>query len=186
MSMETFIKACKLVENRGEGIFLGGGEPTLHPLFSQFLGIALMSNNYDNECQVGIITNGSNTDISIKLASMAKAGIIYAGLSQDKFHDEIDERVVKAFTKDKSVYDPYNRDSRDIRRIYDNSVIGVGRAKKLKGIKKIDDCICLELFIDPEGNIFHCGCKLVSFGTLDNIKIPDDYMSYTCSNDNDE
>lgn len=181
ITIETFKKACKLAEDRGDNIFLGGGEPTLHPNFSEILGIALMYNCYDDS-SVGIITNGSNTEISIKLARMAKAGVIYAGLSQDIYHDEIDESVVKAFQKNKGQEYPYHNeindenDKRDIRKI-GYSVIKAGRAKKLNNVEFSDHCICPELFVDPNGNIFWCGCKTKSLGTVDNPEIPDDYNS---------
>jgi sulfatase maturation enzyme AslB (radical SAM superfamily) len=181
MSIETFKKAMKFCENSGESIFLGGGEPTIHPKFAEILGLALMHDSC--ECGVGLITNGKRTDVALKLARMAKAGIIYCGLSLDEYHDPIDHKVVEAFTKKSSAYSTISdRDQRDIRRTRQN--INVGFAKS-NGIGEREDCCCPELFVDPDGTIWQCGCKEVKFGTLDEWKIPDWFSSGLCSKENE-
>jgi hypothetical protein len=185
MSKETFVAACKLADKRGDGICLGGGEPTLHPLFAEFMGIAMMSVSCLEDQQLFIATNGSNTEISLKLARMARAGLIYAALSQDQWHDPIAPEVVKAFTKEDKIdfWDTKNRDFREIRTVEAPS--NRGRAKKLKGIPKQDYCGCPELFVTPTGDIFWCACKTKALGTVFADDIPNslDYESGTCYRD---
>jgi len=182
MTRETFVTTCKLAEDRGESIFLGGGEPTLHPLLFDFLGIA---NAYHTACgagPVGLVTNGSQTDIALKLAAMAREGWIQAELSQDKFHDLIDTRVIRAFTREKRPYDgsPRDNDLRGVRSGANVHVNAHGRGKKIPGAK--DRCCCEELVVDPNGKIFHCGCMEIEYGTVFNPSIPDEYDHECFSN----
>jgi len=65
MSIETF-KNCLEFDN--EYIILGGGEPTIHPLFWQLLGLSISSG------EVWLATNGKETSIALALAKMAKKG----------------------------------------------------------------------------------------------------------------
>jgi molybdenum cofactor biosynthesis enzyme MoaA len=96
MSPETFRKAIDIAANYGEEyIVLGGGEPTLHLRFWEFLGLGLSIGH------IWLATNGSITDTAIRLADMAKRGVIGCALSRDIYHDSIDDRVVEAFTKNK-------------------------------------------------------------------------------------
>lgn len=69
MSKEVFQAAVKLNWDRGDVITLGGGEPTLHPQFWEFFG--LMWAHVDLDMPPYIVTNGSNTEISLALASFA-------------------------------------------------------------------------------------------------------------------
>jgi MoaA/NifB/PqqE/SkfB family radical SAM enzyme len=176
MTRVTFIKACKLAEEYDGGIFLGGGEPTLHPKFWDFLGIALSCASEDGG-GVGVITNGKRAQDAIKLARLAKQGAIYAAVSHDDYHEEINLDVIKAFTKTKK-YDDYNlnydHDNRDIRT--GGSILAAGRAKDF-GVK---GCCCSEIVIDPLGNLFACGCKTKSLGTLDKPEIPIDFQHGEC------
>lgn len=164
MSMDTVRKAMNYCSEYGESIFLGGGEPTLHPHFWEIIGLALGSDTSD--MGIGIVTNGSQTDISIMLANMAKKGVIFAELSQDAFHDPIDERVIEAFShaghEGKPAYRTVNR------------ILNVGRAK-INNIWNEKGCTCPELFLDPDGVLFSCGCRKEKFGTIDDPKIPDEY-----------
>ena len=152
MSLETFRKALGLAANYGEFVTLGGGEPTVHPLFEQFLLEAIADGNGDN---VFVITNGKDTRRAMMLVNLIRHKIIGGDLSQDPWHEEIDEGVVEAFSKLGSSFGRYTH-IRDV----SQSVSGVaahGRAKK-NNIGKSDHCTCEDLFVTPSGIIKQCGC----------------------------
>jgi hypothetical protein len=177
MDRATFLKACKLSENHGDSPFLGGGEPTVHPLFWDFFGIALAHS--EEESGFGIITNGKRTDDAKRLARLARAGICYAALSQDPWHEKIDPAVIKAFTKTSTGYPSH--DSRDYREIRTNrgAVFNVGRAKETN-IGNEEKCCCSEIVVDPDGRLFACGCKQIQLGTVDAPAIPDGFERGEC------
>ena len=155
MSLKVFRKALKLTEYFGDSLTIGGGEPTLHPYFWTIIGETLGA---DIENGTWMATNGSQTEIALKLANMAKKGIMSIALSQDQWHDPIDKRVIEAFKRDKvnSYNSTNNNDYREIRTV--NSLMNVGRARKIKNVIKNDDCACDDKFILPNGDIKQCGC----------------------------
>ena len=124
----------------------------------------------------GLVTNGSITQTALALASMAKAGAIYCRLSRDKYHDPIDERVVRAFTKSNPFHTPSNNDSREIGT--NSRVYATGRAKTWGDE---EGCVCSEIVVTPSGAIYACGCKAKRFGTVFNPAIPDDWDRGECS-----
>jgi hypothetical protein len=69
--------------------------------------------------------------------------------------------------------DRRDNDLRGIRTVF--SVSRTGRGKNLNYAK--NQCVCEEMVIDPDGKIWACGCKKVSFGTVDKPKVPEDYES---------
>jgi MoaA/NifB/PqqE/SkfB family radical SAM enzyme len=177
MSRETFLKACKIAEDYGETLFIGGGEPTLHPLLFDFIGIAL-SFAYDDPV-VGIVTNGKLTEPARRLAQMARQGIISADLSQDIYHEPIDPDIVALFQKNKLSLDDRlagrTENDRDYRGVRNTSrhIMAVGRGRKVSGAEQ--GCACEELFCAPDGTLFGCGCRLHSLGTVDRPQIPSNY-----------
>ena len=178
MSLETWGKAMEMSDG---SISLGGGEPTLHPQFWQMLGESIG----DQYCEyVWLATNGSQTRTAIALAGMAKAGVIGCALSQDPWHDEIDERVVEAFTRDKREYSGYDNRTPDAREIRDVSqnVINGGRCDWGS-----DGCVCPDLIIEPDGTIRGCGCDdAPTFGTVYAPEIPDDWEYGECTHEQPE
>jgi MoaA/NifB/PqqE/SkfB family radical SAM enzyme len=127
----------------GDAIVLGGGEPTIHPKFEQFLFYAVANVEY-----VHVITNGKLTDKAIALARLANKEDsnnvchLSAELSQDDYHEEIDERVVAEF-------DDYIRNT-------SSHLTNSGRCDF--GIN--DDCICEgDPFVRPNGDVYQCGCE---------------------------
>lgn len=177
MSDETFYNILKKMEDYFDFVTIGGGEPTLHPNFMKYLVEIIASNIYSDEGNIFIATNGSNTKISLKLANLAKRGIISAALSRDEYHDEIDYEVVKAFTKEKTRYgDNRYNDFREIRNVTGYE-IKAGRSKKGK-----EGCICEGIFIKPNGEIRGCGCKdSTVFGNINGkFEIPKDWDVNSC------
>ena len=98
MDRQTFLAACKLAAEYGENISIGGGEPTVHPLFWDFIGLAIA---YTDEGPPWLATNGKLTETALILARLARKGVLSVELSQDEFHEEIEWDVVEAFQKPK-------------------------------------------------------------------------------------
>lgn len=134
MSFETFKAALSFADF----VTLGGGEPTIHPDFCQFLLYAIA------HCDgVFVITNGSMTDISLAMAKM-NCETFGCELSLDDFHDPIDPKVVSAFKKIDSIRDT------------SRNLIKAGRCDW----GREDKCICDgETFVKPNGDIHQCGCE---------------------------
>lgn len=185
MQRETFVLACRLAEVYGEGITLGGGEPTLHPLFWDFLGLAQRYSSVEEDPPL-VITNGSRTEDALALAQLAKRGAVSAELSQDVYHSPIDESVVRAFTRDKrSCSGPYH-DMRSIRDVVDGGrrrPIAAGRAKEWGD----RGCVCALPMVSVTGNIYACGCRKVKFGNVHgNVDIPPGWDRLSCSDNQGE
>ena len=175
MTIETFRKAIAMDSMHT----IGGGEPTLHNLFWQFLMEAIAERNSE---YVWLATNGSQTEISIVLANLAKKGVIGCALSQDKYHSKIDPVVVKAFTKEKrdgisGYYEKSDNDHREIRNVTGKE-IKAGRSKKGK-----KGCVCEEFVIKPNGDLYGCGCDdAPCFGNINSkYEIPDGWQHGECS-----
>lgn len=153
MSLETYKAALRIADDLDSPISIGGGEPTLHPLFWKFLALAIKRDN-----EVWLATNGSQTDDAIALAGLAKKGVIGCALSLDDYHDSIDPRVVAAFKNGKREQPRYHDAGRmpDLREIRDvtGREIKAGRQKTGR-----DTCPCDSFFVKPNGDIHICGCK---------------------------
>lgn len=175
MSREVWEKAMQLGQDRGDNITIGGGEPCLHKNFKEILFDCIAKFEY-----VWMATNGSQTEISLALANLAKKGVLGVALSQDRYHDPIDPRVVQAFTKEGSKFrGEEDNDCREIRNVTGKEIIS-GRQKT--GDR---DCICSDLFVAPDGKIKACGCKnSIKLGTVFNPQIPDDYECGECYGSN--
>jgi len=171
MSLETFRNAIAIVFlYDGDSISLGGGEPTLHPLFWQFLGESLSKVD-----SVWLATNGSQTEISIALANLAKKGVLSVALSQDKYHDPIDPKVIDAFKSAKPLF-LTTYDGREIRNV-ENNLIKAGKCKTGK-----IGCICEDMVIKPDGTVRGCGCDTSPiFGNINSkVTIPGDWEWGMC------
>jgi len=176
MTPRVYKKAIQFASNFTDSITLGGGEPTLHKNFWEILGLSIGSAE-----NVWLATNGSITEIALKLANMARKGIISCALSQDDYHDPIDPRVIQAFTKSKNQSSYYenntycSNDCREIRNVTGNE-IKAGRCEDGE-----EGCVCESLTIEPDGRIRACGCPDAPyFGDIFHSTIPEDWDSYTC------
>lgn len=192
MSLSTFKNALTLCENWDSAVQLGGGEPTIHPKFWEFLGLSLSVGD------VWLATNGSITDIALRLCKMARRGVISCALSRDYYHDDIDYDVVEAFQdgmtrslvykNGRSFYsdfgyspDPYS--DYDRREIRDNShnIRKRGRAVKNE-LWHNDKCTCDAIIVKPNGEVRGCGCpRAPKFGNVNTeVNIPEDWEHGTC------
>lgn len=170
MTWETIKATFKFAEGMGEETnYLGGGEPTLNDHFWGAIGLGLATG------ELGLVTNGSMTAISIALSSMAYRGTLAVDLSQDQWHDPIDPSVVEAFTKHPDRFGYYNnpRDLRNIRTIRTENLIRAGRRRT-----GLDRCVCDGEFVKPNGDILMCGCaNAVKIGTVfEGFTAPEDWM----------
>lgn len=166
MDEYTFQKSLDFLKEYSEYITLGGGEPTLHPKFQDFLIRSIAyTQMYNIDLAPLIITNGSKTDISLWMLYNMNGherdfwdiaqnyGIIYqegnyfdVELSQDRHHDKsiVDDRVIDAFTH-------FNQ----IRNV-DGNEIKTGHWRGNYGRENV--CTCPTWQIKPDGKIFLCGC----------------------------
>ena len=172
MDIETFKKAISIASSFGDMVAIGGGEPTLHSDLWEMICIAI-SSNIDN---LWLSTNGKLTAKSLILSGLAKNGIVGVSLSIDRFHENIDQSVIESFNTGVNINKGrkfFNREKSDWRSVLDYSydVISIGRAAQNKLSDK-EGCPCDNVFVDCDGSIWACGCKTVSFGTVDNPKIP--------------
>lgn len=164
MPMETFIKACQLAERNGDMIIFGGGEPTLHPLFWQFFGIGMKYSALTG-VKMWLATNGSRVNDTLALAALAYDGVLEVSLSYDDYHDKsmVDERVIEAFSG-------IGRTFADSRQVHGVSLpSATGRA--IDWGKSY--CACENWVINPNGDIFPCGCRLNSIGNINSLENPE-------------
>ena len=154
MSLDTFRAVVHYAEQNDELIFIGGGEPTIHPQFWDIMGIAMVA-DLDSEINtIQLVTNGKETATALRLARLAKQGKITCDLSQDQWHEPIDPEVVKAFTRPPRGYG-YNgerdTDYRGIRSV--SRILPQGRALANGIATEKDGCICDELFVTTDGHL---------------------------------
>jgi len=175
MTQDTFTKALMMAKDNDSHVCIGGGEPTLHPLFKDFLMQAIWELGTiacsDGVPAVHMVTNGSNTEIALRLADLARRGVISCNLSQDRYHDPIEPRVVQAFTK-KVVTGEFGGvmrgDEYDCRGINKEAyyIQRMGRARTWGTRSKTDGC-CGGIFVHPKGTLYPCECRQHSIGTVD-------------------
>jgi len=153
MSIEVFRAALELARELDSYIALGGGEPTLHPQFELML-VEAMAASVDLGGNVFIVTNGSITRRAMLLAKLKKAEVVDAYLSQDEYHDPIDQRVIDVFTKLNAI--------RDVTKGGSIEPLPVGRAIELLGYEPEDRdetyCACSDWVVKPNGDVMQCGC----------------------------
>lgn len=151
---EQAIKFAEETEGKLGSITIGGGEPTLHPDFWAIMGLCI--GTFEN---VFIVTNGSQTETALKLAFLAKRGVISCALSQDYWHDPIEDEVIEAFEKtDHNRSFPNENDGREIRDVSRNQE----RMSPFRDPGNGGDpanCPCEDLLITPSGHIKACGCR---------------------------
>lgn len=166
MSRATFEKVMSLCSD--DYITLGGGEPTLHKRFLEFLVEAIAN------CEsVHVITNGSIEKSAIILSKLSKSEVISAELSFDKFHNLnlVSPRVQDAFA--------------DSLRNTSKNLIAVGRAKENDLSSDDTRCCCDDIFCTPLGVLYSCGCKVIKIGSVHDEDIVEKICYYNDLSDNE-
>ena len=148
MSINTFKQVLKYIEGE-EHIVIGGGEPTIHPKFWEIIGLSLTNGYYGKN--LWMASNGSQKETMKRLSNMAKDGIMSVVVSNDRFHPPLDPDVKKWFTRSSSDDSDYT----DLRGFHGprKEPIKIGRSKVGSNY-----CCCEGPFINPKGDIHHCGC----------------------------
>ena len=188
MDERTFVRTLDLCVEYGQAPYIGGGEPTVHPQFWQFLGLMLGRAHEFEMDMVGMHTNGKRTADALALAALARRGLMGVTLSTDSYHEFIDQSVVEAFTKKARAgrwddsWGVEKRDPHDLRGTADGadrSVVAQGRGKRIAGAKT-NYCVCEDVQVDPAGVIWACGCKRTQFGTVWDPHLPDNAFEMAC------
>lgn len=163
MTRDTFVKGLVLAQSSGDDITIGGGEPTLHPLFWDFVGLALHHCGYGG---LFVATNGTDEKSTESLARLCEREVLGARISRDRYHLENDgakcalsDASLKSLSKHSSIH---IADYLDWKR-----VIPIGRGM-LYG--QAEYCVCDTVFVEPSGQMWECGCRLRSYGTVDKPK----------------
>lgn len=176
MSRETFYNAMRFLDGE-EYVTIGGGEPTLHPHFREFLIECIA--NFSENCL--IVTNGSIDNEALLLAKLAKNGVLCAELSVDDFHDSrlVSKEVIDAFTKNKYLkyyLDENNNDFRNTRTV--KRILKQGRAEE-SGVYTDEGCACDTLIVKPNGDLYHCACDdAPCYGNINDydFTLPDNFV----------
>lgn len=190
MSQKVWDAALKITSEDVENISIGGGEPTLHPRFWNYLIDAIATFDY-----VWLATNGSQTTTALKLAQLAAKGVIGCDLSQDEYHDPIDPKVVAAFWEGQRKNDAKRfsygsnekLDGRGIRNVT-RSVTGdpphLSPFRDPEDGGSSDNCPCDTIVIKPDGKIRFCGCRNapVIGDVFNGWSKSEDAMEYDCWN----
>lgn len=172
MSMDIFEAAGQLCMDYELELFIGGGEPTLHPRFWEIVGRTTYFNAdwADNSGvpPIALVTNGSRTNDALALAKLARCGYASVRLSRDQFHTlyPIDQRVIDAFRKSERARSNDDRDYRAIGGDITN-VLPVGRAKRngwTRGLWHAKGCAADGAMVTPDGTIWRCTCRQEKLG----------------------
>lgn len=174
MAKDVLRAALKLAEDRGETLTIGGGEPTVHPDFWEYVGLVLAYSATSDAVPL-LVTNGKRKDAALRLAALAQRGVLAVELSQDDFHTPVAPEVVRAFQPKRDRYDRGlgSMDYRGIRTV--QQILPVGRAIDENVATEPEGCACEDLLVAPDGRIFACGCKSIELGTVWNPEIPSDW-----------
>ena len=162
MTRDTFYAALAKFSTC-ERIIIGGGEPTMHQNFFEFISACNRMGFFEDNLQC--TTNGKITHSAERLARLAKQGLILAILSQDKYHDPIEGHVVNM----------YDKETNPCIFSVGYELADVGRAKKTSLAGRCHPCVESAPLVDPHGIVWTCGCKRSAFGHVTDVCIPADH-----------
>ena len=149
MSMDVFKASLKL---EPKALFnFGGGEPTCHKLFWDFMDVAIKVRGAGN---IWIATNGKKHNDAILIAGMIRDKVIRGCLSQDQWHEKVGQDVIDAFRQARATS-------------LSSTIRDVGRGGTLQPIRQgrcdwgnRHDCnSCGEVFVQWDGKVRQCACN---------------------------
>ena len=152
---------------------IGGGEPTMHPQFWQFFGMAMEAQVRDEfDAMVWMKTNGKLHDRAKAVLQLGaqNATVFACDLSADQFHEEIKKDMYAYAGESKWRNIPADRVA-DCGFARDNGESGVGEfshshhksSAAEAGLPWPAQCVCEDVFVNPNGDIFMCGCDGMIF-----------------------
>lgn len=165
MDFDTFKTAQDVVtryeseNNFRELIIISGGEPTVHPMFWEFVEEALRRSKW-----VVVLTNGKRTKDAMRLAEMAEQKLLHVKLSLDEWHEKIDDDVIARFSNQIGL--------KQITTVVASSLIHWGRATQLGLAPAGSGCPGANLLCEPSGELWLCAHRDVSYGTVWRPTIP--------------
>ena len=156
-TIETIKNAIDINREYFDGnLFIGGGEPTLHPQFWEIFGIMLGATVSNNDLNLGMVTNGTIPKTALTLAKLNNSEIFYCALSLDDLHyPRPDKEVIEAFGS-------------NIRSTQYARVTPVGRAKRHFAGNDFQ-CLCEDILVDEKGFLYTCGCKNFKLGNVNDV-----------------
>ena len=102
MELNVFQKALSIAVNRGNSFTIGGGEPTMHPRFFEYLKLVREESLRGNfEISPFMATNGKAYGKASRLLDILEDDYevgdkaISVNLSQDDWHEPIDRRIIE-------------------------------------------------------------------------------------------
>jgi len=154
MAVRIFEDGLALAKELDAPVTIGGGEPTLHPEFWNLVDLAVrtMPKGY-----VGAVTNGYDEEAAMRLLQLHVDQLVEVDLSVDRFHEPISREVVRAYVQKGRIRTTKKEYLLDMGRAHEN---GIGEIR-LRGEPR---CSTGEFFLPPDGELWSCGCRLISFG----------------------
>lgn len=177
MSRETFMQALVLAENVCGSVVIGGGEPTVHPEFFDYLDQAIERYNKDYFAMPPlVVTNGKLVSKARKLLEYIEdEKPVYVDLSLDEYHDPIRPEIENAF----KTHDRIRRENARLGGRHVDGGAGIRTVKNIQPVGRAAEpargipitvvgapCCCENLLVDPFGNVFSCGCKHHLLGNI--------------------
>lgn len=146
MSEEVFLQMLDFF-NTHDKVIIGGGEPTIHPRFEEFLDLLDQKSEY----RYHVTTNGSQKEITERLIERHENNPKFTlNISFSQWHGPIDPQIrVKAMQADPNIIRVQTR----------NMLHNQGRCTISTDPKEHLHCACPCMMVYPNGEIFACGCE---------------------------
>lgn len=180
MPLNIFQKALSVAIDHGDYVTIGGGEPTMHPRFFEYLNMVREEQRRDNfEITPFLVTNGKAYGKADRLLRILEReqGLgehtISVNLSRDQWHDAIDGRIVRRYHQLKVM----TKNLIDFRSVTKIAPVGRGKNGVFDERRTITPCACEDALVDPQGQVWSCGCKKHLLGSIWDSGVLDDYNS---------
>lgn len=151
MTAEVFERCMKICEDYNLITYLGGGEPTLHPLFDNFLVRMASSVALGKTELCGCTTNGTDENRTAMMFALSKIDYGFSfNVSTDNYHRKKLSKQLLHLLREERSFKKGN--------ISPHQVLARGRGKNIKGAK--NGCVCGEEYVAVNGDIKPCGCAV--------------------------